>query len=83
MFAVSAALCSRRDDGDSRPVSKELLLAFDRAIGEVGDFFAAFPLFVPKGLLEPLPGSKYEPPASMDSCRGDVIKLRGRDSRFE
>jgi len=64
-------------------VSKELFLGLDRVAGEVDVFFAALPLFVAKGRLEPLLVSKYELPGSIDSCRGDVIKLKGRDSRFE
>jgi hypothetical protein len=64
-------------------VSKEPFLELDNVIGDAGVFFVAFPLFIPNGLLAPLLESKYELPASIDSCRGDVIKLKGRESRFE
>jgi hypothetical protein len=40
-------------------------------------------LFVASGLRPPLLESKYEPPASIDSWSGDVMKLNGRESRFE
>ena len=70
--------------GDSVAFSKDALLGLWSMAGEVCAFFGVLPFILGEGLvLDGLFESKYVSPASIDSCSGEVTKLKGRESRFE